>query len=132
MSAELTAVPHTCMGPAPARIKQAPFGGLQTWRDKNMNIQKTTDGNAMTMSVEGWLDTQAAQQFQDDVAAIPDNVESLDLDLAKLEYISSSGLRQVVAAYKKVKGNLVIKNVSKEILDVFHMTGFDKKLKIES
>ena len=53
------------------------------------------------------------------------------LDLEKLEYISSAGLRQVVAAHKRMNGELTVINVSSEILDVFKMTGFDKKLNIK-
>ena len=55
--------------------------------------------------------------------------DDLTLDLEKLEYVSSSGLRQIIAAYKKMK-SFRIKNVSGDIMEVLRMTGFDKRLNI--
>ncbi|MEI3210925.1 MAG: STAS domain-containing protein [Lachnospiraceae bacterium] len=54
-------------------------------------------------------------------------------DFAKLEYISSAGLRQVISAYKKMAGKdgFKIIHVSDEVLDVFRLTGFDQKIQIE-
>ena len=55
----------------------------------------------------------------------------MTIDLEKLEYISSAGLRLVVAAHKKMNGALTVKNASVEVLDVFRMTGFDKRINIQ-
>ena len=54
-------------------------------------------------------------------------------DFANLEYISSAGLRLVIAAYKKMAGKegFRIVNVSDEVYDVFSLTGFDQKINIE-
>ena len=51
-------------------------------------------------------------------------------DFANLEYISSAGLRLVIAAYKKMAGKegFRIVNVSDEVYDVFSLTGFDQKI----
>ena len=54
----------------------------------------------------------------------------LILDFAELEYISSSGLRQIVAAHKKMNGELTIRSVSPDVMTVLHMAGFDKRLNI--
>ena len=58
---------------------------------------------------------------------------SLVFDFANLEYISSAGLRLVIAAYKKMAGKegFRIVNVSDEVYDVFSLTGFDQKINIE-
>ena len=82
-----------------------------------MEIISKTDGTKTTMEIVGWLDTQTALVF----------------DFAKLEYISSAGLRQVIAAYKKMqnKDGFKIINVSDEVFDVFSLTGFDQKIDIE-
>ena len=95
-----------------------------------MQINKTTDGSKAVLEIEGWLDTQTAPQLGSAAEELSPDVEELVLDFAKLEYISSAGLRQVVALHKKMK-KLTIKNVSNEIMDVFHMTGFDKRLDIQ-
>ena len=94
-----------------------------------MQINKTVNGSSAVIAVEGWLDTQTAPELEKATSELPKEVETLELDLAKLEYISSAGLRQIVAMHKKMK-KLTITNVPAEIMDVFRMTGFDKRLDI--
>lgn len=98
-----------------------------------MEIISRTDENEVTMEIHGWLDTQTAPQLKEALADLDDGITSLVFDFAKLEYISSAGLRQVVAAYKKMAGKNGFKiiNASDEVLDVFRLTGFDKKIQIE-
>lgn len=98
-----------------------------------MEIISKTEGNKVTMEFNGWLDTQTAPQLQEELSKLEDTVTSLVFDFAKLEYISSAGLRQVVAAYKKMasKDGFKIINVSNEVLDVFRLTGFDQKIRLE-
>lgn len=85
----------------------------------------------MTFAIQGWLDTQAAPDLEQALSEIPEEVENLTFECTALEYISSSGIRQIVAAYKQMNGNLTLKNVSAEIMDVLNMTGIAKKINIE-
>ena len=48
-----------------------------------------------------------------------------------MEYITSSGLREFVAAHKKVKGNMVLKNVSDNVKNILKTTGLSKRINIE-
>ena len=99
-----------------------------------MKITKTIEDHKATLYLEGWLDTQAAPELAQEVKAL-DDIDRLVLDFENLEYISSSGLREVVAAYKKMKslhGSFCVIHVSPEVMDVFHLTGFDKKLDIQA
>jgi anti-sigma B factor antagonist len=95
-----------------------------------MTIQKTIDKSSAELKIAGWLDTQTAPELGSALSELGEEIKSLVLNLSELEYISSAGLRQIVAAHKKMGGNLTIKNVSDEIMDVFRMTGFDKHLNI--
>ena len=95
-----------------------------------MTIKKTVTGNTAVFEIDGWLDTQTAPDFSAELDALDDTVTELTLDMSALEYVSSAGLRQIVAAHKKMDGKLTIKNVSAEIMDVFNMTGFSKRLNI--
>lgn len=95
-----------------------------------MTIEKNVNGNNAVIALEGWLDTKTAPELGAAIDELPAEVDELVLDLAKLEYISSAGLRQIVAIHKKMK-TFTIKNVSNEIMDVFKMTGFNKRLNIE-
>ena len=95
-----------------------------------MTIDKTVNGNAAVFAINGWLDTQTAPELGAALDKLEAEVTELTIDMSELEYISSAGLRQIVAAHKKMNGNLTIKNVSAEIMDVFNMTGFSKRLNI--
>ena len=62
------------------------------------------------------------------------NYNEKDMDLTDLEYISSAGLRVLIATQKKLKSDdipFVIKNVNDTVGEIFRMSGFDKILKIE-
>ena len=98
-----------------------------------MEITSKREESKVTMEITGWLDTQTAPQLGEALSQLDDNVTSLVFDFSKLEYISSAGLRQVVAAYKKMAGKdgFKIINVSNEVFDVFRLTGFDQKIQIE-
>jgi anti-sigma B factor antagonist len=95
-----------------------------------MTIQKTLVNNTATLKLEGWLDTQTAPMLGNALQELESSVTALVFDFSELEYISSAGLRQIVAAHKKMNGNLTLQNVPDEIMDVFRMTGFDKHLNI--
>lgn len=98
-----------------------------------MEITSKREEGKVTMEITGWLDTQTAPQLGEALSQLDDNVTSLVFDFSKLEYISSAGLRQVIAAYKKMAGKdgFKIINVSNEVFDVFRLTGFDQKIQIE-
>lgn len=100
--------------------------------EETMAVQKITKGTEVTLKVDGWLDTQASPELEKAVSELESNVESLVLDLEKLEYISSAGLRQIVAAHKKMSGKLTLRNVQPDIMSVLSMAGFDKRLHIEA
>ena len=97
-----------------------------------MNIEKTNSEGVVTLKLEGWLETQAAEKLQEEVDLLGADTQELILDLEALEYISSAGLRQIVAAHKKMDGHLTLTHVQPEIMDVLQMAGFDKRLHIEA
>ena len=96
-----------------------------------MAIAKTVDGARVTLAIDGWLDTQSAPELAKALDDLGDEVAELVLDLAALEYVSSAGIRQIVAAHKQVGGKLVVRNVAPEVLEVFRLTGVDNRLNIE-
>ena len=96
-----------------------------------MTITKTENGSTVTLTLDGWLDTQAAPELQKELEGIDEKYESMVIDMEKLQYISSAGIRQLVSIYKKMNGQLVIKNASVELKDIFHITGMDRMIKFE-
>ncbi len=97
-----------------------------------MNIIKNAEGTALTIALEGRLDTSTAPQLEAEVKAIS-GVTELTMDLAKLEYLSSAGLRVLLAAQKMMnkQGKMVVRNVNDTIMEVFEVTGFIDILTIE-
>lgn len=96
-----------------------------------MEIIKTQKENALQIALSGRLDTTTAPQLEE--ALELDGVTELNFDFAKLEYISSAGLRVLLAAQKLMnkQGEMKVKNVNSDIMDVFEITGFSDILTIE-
>lgn len=96
-----------------------------------MNIIKDLNGDEAVLRVDGWLDTQTSPELLSAIEGLGDTVTSLTLDFSGLEFISSAGLRVILIATKKMKGALVIKNVSARIMSIFKITGLDQNIKLE-
>ena len=98
-----------------------------------MTINKTSNGNELTIALEGRLDTTTAPSLDEELSTSLDGVEKLIFDFGKLEYISSAGLRVLLSAQKTMnnKGSMVIREVNEEINEIFEVTGFVDILTIE-
>ena len=98
-----------------------------------MTITKKQDGNRLTVALEGRLDTTTAPQLEAEFKSSISGVGELVLDLAKLEYMSSAGLRVLLAAQKVMnrQGKMTVTNVNETINEVFEVTGFVDILTIE-
>lgn len=95
-----------------------------------MEISISIDGSKATAALEGWLDTETAPQLGEALDGLPEKADELVLDMAELEYVSSAGIRQLVAAHKAFKGHVTLCNVSPEVVEVLNMTGVLKRIKI--
>ena len=98
-----------------------------------MNIVKTNEGTKLTIALEGRLDTTTAPQLEGEVKGALTGVTELVLDFSQLEYLSSAGLRVILAAQKIMnkQGKMVIRHVNETIQEVFEVTGFSDILTIE-
>ena len=97
-----------------------------------MTITKKQDNAAMTIALEGRLDTTTAPELEQEVKNL-NNVNALTLDFSKLDYISSAGLRVLLSAHKLMagKGGMRVINVNELVREVFDVTGFSDILDIE-
>ena len=95
-----------------------------------MNIQKTLSGAALTVALEGRLDTTTSPKLEEELR---DGITRLVFDVEKLEYISSAGLRVLLAMQKLMnqQGEMVLQNVNEAVMEVFEVTGFSDILRIE-
>lgn len=98
-----------------------------------MTIEKNLNGTALSLALTGRLDTTTAPQLEGELKKSLPGVESLTLDFAGLQYLSSAGLRVLLAAQKTMnrQGRMVVKNVNETIAEIFDVTGFSDILTIE-
>ena len=98
-----------------------------------MTIEKNLNGTELTVAIIGRLDTTTAPQLEAEFKQSINGIEKLDLDFAALEYLSSAGLRVLLAAQKVMnkQGEMIIKNVNDTINEIFEVTGFIDILTIE-
>lgn len=99
-----------------------------------MDIEKKYNDTELTISVGNRIDTVTAPDFEKVILDEMGNFNSLVIDFSKLKYISSAGLRVLIATQKKLAPDnipMTIKNVNDTINEIFKMSGFDKILKIE-
>ena len=91
-----------------------------------MTINKEANGTDLTIAIEGRLDTITSPELEEEVKAIPEDVTKLTFDLKDLEYISSAGLRVLLAAQKIMnkQGEMTVTGVTEAIMEIFDVTGF--------
>ena len=98
-----------------------------------LNIKKTIENGKAAMELEGRLDTVTAPQLEAELKGSLDGVNELTMDFEKLEYISSAGLRVLLAAQKEMnkKGVMKLTHVCETVMEIFEVTGFLDILTIE-
>ena len=99
-----------------------------------MSINITRNGNELTVALEDRLDTLTSADLEDELKNKLDGIEKLVFDLGGLEYISSAGLRVLVDSAQIIDeqgGNMVIRNLSVPVRDVFNVTDFIDAFDIE-
>lgn len=98
-----------------------------------MTITKQQNGNALTIALEGRLDTVTSPELEKELKVSLNGADSLILDFSKLDYISSAGLRVLLSAHKTMssKGGMKVQNVNEIVREVFDVTGFADILTIE-
>ena len=99
-----------------------------------MNLTKNKNNNELSIIIEGRVDTYTAPELENAINEEIGNFKKLILDFTDLEYISSAGLRVLVATQKKLKKDdipFTIKNVNNTVNEILKMSKFDKILNIE-
>ena len=98
-----------------------------------MEFEKKTFGDSeFWIKPIGRLDLDTTSEFEKEVNEQIDNIRYLTVDFSEINYISSMGLRALLAFQKKImtKGEMKIVNVKPDVLEVFKLVGFDKVLNI--
>lgn len=98
-----------------------------------MTIEKNVSDRTLTLRLTGRLDTTTAPQLEAELKKSISGVEKLIFDFQELEYLSSAGLRVLLAAQKVMnkQGQMIVRNVNETISEIFEVTGFADILTIE-
>ena len=91
-----------------------------------MKVTLDKNGSTLKVSVSGRLDTTTAPELEKALGSQLEGIESLTLDFGDLAYISSAGLRVLLALQKTMnrQGQMVVTHVNDNIMEVFDVTGF--------
>lgn len=98
-----------------------------------MTIEKNANGEKLEIKLVGRLDTTTAPALEAELKKSINGVTKLEFDFSALEYLSSAGLRVLLAAQKVMnkQGEMIIRNVNDTIQDIFEVTGFSEILTTE-
>ena len=98
-----------------------------------MMIQLTRENGKLTLALEGRLDTITAPELEALLKKQLPLTDELVIDMEKLEYLSSVGLRVLLYAHQTLegRGTMVIRNANELVREVFDVTGFSDILTIE-
>lgn len=99
----------------------------------HLNISVSNDGAEYTFLLDGRLDTITSPDLEAKINEVVGDATKLTLDLSKLEYISSAGLRVLLGALQAMdgKGEMVVCNLTQSVREVFELTGFGRLFNIE-
>ena len=98
-----------------------------------MTIQQMRNDKALSIALEGRLDTMTAPELEAALKDALEGVEELTFDFEKLDYISSAGLRMLLATQKTMnrQGSMKVTHVNEIIMEIFEVTGFTDILTID-
>lgn len=98
-----------------------------------MQINQNQSAEKLTLTIVGRIDTTTAPSLEAIINSMDAGVKDLVLDMKGVEYISSAGLRVLLAAQKKMSkiGTMKLTDVCDAVMEVFEMTGFADILVIE-
>ncbi|MEW6753394.1 MAG: STAS domain-containing protein [Candidatus Latescibacterota bacterium] len=92
-----------------------------------MEIQARKEGPVTVVELAGDLDTNTAPEAQEQILPLVEDGSRLLLDVSRVPYMSSAGLRVMLSLYRRVasqNGELVLVGLSEEIRDTMEVTGF--------
>ena len=99
-----------------------------------MDIIKKAEDGKLTVEISGRLDTFTAPQLEEAISGAAEEFKDIEFDLKDLEYISSAGLRVLLATHKQAlaaEGSFAVSNLNEMVKEVFGLTGFDEILTIK-
>ena len=98
----------------------------------SMDISLIKHGNDAELKLDGFIDATNANEVENVLIDVASKFDNLTLDMEKLEYVSSAGLRAFKRLYMELRrkgGVLSAKNIDKAVMEVLEVTGFTRLFK---
>lgn len=92
-----------------------------------MNVTNFPESGVSCVEIEGSIDGKTAPAIREELSTAVPQVQKLMIDMSRVDYLSSAGLRLLLLLYREVaarKGKLILVHVSPEIRTVMSHTGF--------
>ena len=101
--------------------------------NSQLKISVSKDGAQYTFLLGGRLDTMTSPGLDSKIKEVIDDAKTLIFNFSDLEYISSAGLRVLLGTYQVMenKGEMIIRNLTAPVREVFELTGFARLFNIE-
>lgn len=97
-----------------------------------MEITKEFNNGICTLKPQGRIDTLTASEVEAAVNECAGEYDKLVLDMSGVDYVSSAGIRVIIQAHQTIgKDNFTLKDVTRNVMQLLTMTGFDKVLNFE-
>lgn len=99
-----------------------------------MILTTEKNGTELAVHISGEMNTLTAPELSALLDKELGGVQSLTLDFAECDYVSSAGLRVLLATFKQLKaagGSMVLSNVGENFMDVLQNTGLDSVFEIQ-
>ncbi len=98
-----------------------------------MKILATKEGTTTILWPEGWIDSTNAQELEHAAFGEAADCDKMIIDFSKVDYISSAGIRAILAAYREMedKDGLTLRSLNDNVANILRLTGFDQQLDIE-
>jgi anti-anti-sigma factor len=99
-----------------------------------MEMAKRKEEEAVVVSIKGRLDAVSSPEFEKELdALIAEGEKDFVIDFAEIDYISSAGLRSILATAKKLRtkdGQIFLSAMKESVKEVFKISGFDSIIPI--
>lgn len=102
--------------------------------ENTLQINKESEGDLLTVHISGDLNIKTAPQLEDELTKSIGGIKKLILDFSNVEYISSAGLRVLLATEKNMRrqgGSMILRNVNPAVKEIIRLAGFLQVMHIE-
>lgn len=98
-----------------------------------LEINTHSESGKGTIELIGELDTTSSVEFEKSLDGFLDDLTDLTIDMKKLDYITSAGLRILLYIEQTMEdqGEMRVINVCEDVMDVFEVSGFSEVLNIQ-